>query len=858
MLRRRRALLALILTASLTACEPGSTPDDASSDAPLRDDAPVIDAGPVTPLPTDHCTYAPLPATARAGGTVTPGAVRAGVAIRAIEAPIGVALGGNTSRANLFGSQGTIDARDVRLSGSFTPSVGIETIPHAKALAITAGEETVVLLRTDLIFADDTITHEVTERLGPELAGKVIWTSTHSHTAPGSFSADLKFQVGAGPVRAAVRGALIEALVAAAEEALASRVPARIGIATNEHFDPEHHVSYDRRDENDDLFGGQERADERLAVIRVDRVDGEPLAIVPIFGVHSAILDDDVAVFSTDASGAFDHAIEEQFDREVLVMHVQGAAGDVLGASHGHLRFADEEPQWDFARNEECARFATAEIMEAWERAGSAMQDTLAMEMVTRSVEMGPSWETFTVRGGALSYAPWDGTRACDRVVFEADGLTVASPIDEFNAPGGASLCGDDADPQLPIARLPNTEGLFPYGSCASIPRVTRVLGPALSFEFGRMPICSGTRTTVGAWRLGDFLFGLAPGEPVTLWRDAVVARSPFPPGRTFVIGYALGHNGYLLTPEDWLRGGYEPSINSWGPLEGEYLGERIVELLALAATDVREDAAAGGADRVVAPSFTDTGVPDADPAPRAGEIPETIPTEVWMRRGIHPLTAQPSARVERVTGVARFVWIGEDPMTATPHVRLEREVDGVFQPVVRRSGRVVEDRDLLLVWTPLPLLYTAGEPRTHYWTLEWQAVSWEHGVLEDRAGLPLGRYRFHVEGRDYVVDSAPFEVVPGAIDVHASVEGTSIAIDARYQPREGWRLLDLEGPADHDVPVLAGPLEIELLQEGGGSETQSAPLASPGIVRVTPSGSGRVIEVIVRDRFGNEGRASP
>lgn len=851
------ALVSAIATVTTSCAAP---PPASEADASAHDvgtfDASLSDAGPPTPLSTDHCEYTPVPATARAGTTVVAGSIRVGVAERAIEAPVGVALGGNTSRANLFESAGQIDARDVRLSGSFTPSVGIETIPRVKAIAITAGDETMVLLRTDLIFADDTITHEVTERLGPELAGKVLWTNSHSHTAPGSFSADLKFQVGAGPVRERVRRIVVERLVETAEAALAAREPARIGIATDENFDPDHHVSYDRRPENDVFFGGEERADRRLALIRIDRADGSPLAIVPIFGVHSAILDDDVSVFSTDASGAFDHAIEEQFDREVMVMHVQGAAGDVLGESHGHLAFAEGEPRWDFARNEECARFATDALMDAWERAGDVMRDDLSMEMVTRSVPLGPDWETFTTRGGELAYAPWDGVTPCDGQIYGSDGTTILSPIDEFNAPAGASLCGESGEPLLPIARLPGTMGVGPYNTCASIPRVTRVLGSALDFEFGAMPICSGTRTTIGAWRLGDYLFAVAPGEPVTLWRDAVVARSPFPVERTFLIGYALGHDGYILTAEDWLRGGFEPTINTWGPLQGEYLGERLGELLALAATDAREDAGSTGADRVVAPTFTDTGVPDADPAPRAGEVPSAVPIEVWLRRGAHPASGQPDASVPRVTGVARFVWIGEDPLSGTPHVRLEREVAGSFAPVRRRSGRIVEDRDLLVVWTPLPLLY-GGEPRTHYWTIEWQAVGWEHGDLAERAGLPLGRYRFHVEGTGYTIDSEPFEVVAGPLDVRARVEGAEIVVDALHQPREGWRLLDLEGPADRDVPVRAGPLEVVLAQEGGGSETITATLEAPGRARVTPSGSGRVVSVVVRDRYGNEGRAS-
>ncbi len=499
-----------------------------------------VDAGPPEPLATDHCTYAPLPATARAGGTVTAGAVRVGLAERALALPIGVALGGNTSRAAPLDAKGAIDARQVPLSGSFTPSVGIESTPMVKAIAITAGDETVVLLRTDTIFSDDTITHEVTARLGPAFAGKVLWSSSHTHTAPGSYSADSKLQIGAGPIRARIRDALIARMVETAQAALAAQVPAKIGIATNEAFDLENRVSYDRRSENDFLTGDAARKDQRLALIRIDGMDDRPLAVLPIFGVHSAILDDGVSVFSTDASGAFERAIEEQFDFPVMAVHLQGAAGDVLGESRGHLDYdSDSDPRWDFARNEECARYALPQFMEAWTRAGADMKSELEMEMVTRSVTMGPDWRAFTVRGGALSYAPWDGRRRADREVYGDDGA-ILSPIDEFNAPAGAGLCGGE-EALLTFARLPNVAGLTAYNSCANIPDATSALGGLLGFSFEEMPLCNTTRATISVLRLGDYLFPTAPGEPVVPWRDRVAAESPFPVERTFVLGLRAG-----------------------------------------------------------------------------------------------------------------------------------------------------------------------------------------------------------------------------------------------------------------------------------------------------------------------------
>ncbi len=825
--------------------------------APAPDDGGASDAGaPPPPLPasTAHCAYAPLPSTAGAGGAVAAGPIEVGLAELALDLPVGVALGGNTSRAAPIENQGWVDRREVYVAGSFTPSVGIETIPKVKVVAIRAGGETVVLIRTDTIFADDTITHEVTERLGPELAGKVLWTTSHTHTAPEQYSADRKFQVGGGPVRGSVRAALIERMTEAARQALGAMVPARIGIATDDAFDPDDRVSYDRRPENDSLHAGEPGKDDELALIRIDALDGTPLAILPVFGVHSAILDDDVSVFSTDASGMYERMLEESFDHEVLVVHLQGAAGDVLGASEGHLAYPEDEPRWDFARNEENGRWALPMLRAAWERAGEAMRDSIELEMVTRSIPMGPDWRTFTVRGGALEYAPWDGTRACDREIFGSGG-EVRSPIDEFNAPTGAALCGDPESAMLDIARMPNTRGLGPYHSCGQIARATEILGILLDMDFGPAPLCLSTRTTISALRIGEHLFLTAPGEPVVPWARAVRERAPYGRARTFVLGYAQGHNGYILGPEDWLRGGFEPSINSWGPLEGEYLAERVLELAELAVSAPREDAAEGGTDRVVAEAFDDGITPAPDPAPLAGTVPGTVPEEVYLRFAARPAGGQPPPVVPRGTGVATFVWIGEDPASGTPRVVLEREVDGGFAPVRRRSGREVQDWDLLLVWTPVPLL-EQDAPRTHYWALEWQAVHWAGG-LEERLSAPAGRYRFRVEGTGYAIASEPFEVVPAPLAVSARVEGAELAIELGVEPRHGWRLLRMSGVMNERVPLDAGPFTVELHRGAAVETLTGVPLAAPGSLRVLPASGATIERVVVVDPYGNRGEAS-
>ena len=77
------------------------------------------------------------------------------------------------------------------------------------------------------------------------------------------------------------------------------------------------------------------------------------------------------------------------------------------------------------------------------------MKANLPIEMISRSVETGPSASTFSIRGGALAYAPFDAAKTPDGKIFDTDGTTILSPIDEFNAPyewRGHVLQFDDAD----------------------------------------------------------------------------------------------------------------------------------------------------------------------------------------------------------------------------------------------------------------------------------------------------------------------------------------------------------------------------------------------------------------------------
>jgi hypothetical protein len=819
--------------------------------AACGDDAPTT-----TGVTTDVCNYVPMLPTAHAGGTVAAAPLQAGAAERILDVPVGTALGGYTDRAGFLGKAGIVDTRVVKISGTFNPSIGVTSAPRVKAVALTAGDETVILLHMDAIFVYEGMVYDLEQRLGPEYAGKILIAASHSHSAWAQFTGHGPLKLGAGEMRQLVYDRFLGAFEGAAREALANRRAAKLGVFYDASFDPMDQINRDRRGDNDDLPGGHVK-DNHFFMIRIDGTDNAPIAAIPIFGEHGTLNDGDNPLASADSTGALERVFQEQFDSKVVVMHMQSAGGDNSPVGHGGLDCNNKpgnasDPCFSWSAEEGHGRAAASTMMAAWQAAGANMRDSIELEMVTRSVETGPKAATFSIRDGALEYAPFDLTKTPDGVIYDDSGA-IKSPIDEFNAPVGAGLC-EKGDAMFPAANIPGTEGLLPYGSCLRLDAAGEILGEIFKIDFGvdeTHPVCEATRTTISALRIGDYLVGSMPGELTVMLASYLRSKSPVAEDHTILLGYSQGHVGYMLRPEDWLKGGYEPSVTFWGPLEAEYIGERLLELMSLAMTSMREDASSASANRLAVATMTDNLDID-DPAPMAGTVPTTVPATTWSRTGT-PTQAQPAAQIARVSGIATFVWIGDDPNVQTPHVTLQREESAnTFVNVTRRSGRVVEDQEIVLAYTPNPL-QRGTSPQTHYWVAEWQAVPWLGAAadsLDERGNVPLGNYRFHVEGQGWSLDSSPFEVVAGGLDATATRVGNTIHTTVRWHAPKGWRLMDMNLKSNQPVPVRSQAVTIELRTSAASLGSTAGTTDANGNVDVPDNVAATAVRVT--DRFGN------
>lgn len=793
-----------------------------------------------------HCTFETPPVRAERP-PIAPGKIRAAVVSAILPLPIGSPLGGYGARLRGFAQAIATDARARRFTSGFVPSVGMHDAPHADVLAIEAAGETFVLVRVDAPYVTENSLFELERAASPDgaLRGRIMLTASHSHAGYGSWQPTFTLMVGSDKPRRDAAERVVGAIAGAVKQALSKLEPARLGIAVDSSFDPKNTVSRDRREENNALPGGKGK-DPIVWALRVDRADGSPLAAVVDLAIHGTVGGERNPLASTDAPGAIARALTSELGYPVL--HVQGAAGDVSPADpKGRNKCPDAARCLDMPMLEVLGARAAALVGPLVK--GIKTGDQAALEVVTRTFYTGRNAKVHRPDGTVLEYAPADDGYEPDGKILE--GGKVVTPIDEFNTEGGAGLCGGTAASGS-FSPIPGTAGMGPYASCIDVTR-----GKNIMFSFFEVPadvpvpLCDTIRATTTAVRIsgtpsGDYLILGVPGEPTAPFAAYLRSRSPAG-ARTLLVGYTDEYAGYMLTAEDWLAGGYEPGTNIWGPLEGEVIMDGLLDAAKLAWTPALEDPEKGSSrfvDYVYPPSPALQLTVTSD----HGTVASTLPEGMWWPDA---LNAAPGGSVARAVGVARFAWNGGDPGVDAPRVSIEHESGGVFAPIA-----TAEHGAVVLTYTPDPL--KAALPTRHVYGATWQPVPakpFSFAAPNAAFSLPLGRYRFHVEGFaqsgsgrvPYSILSEPFDVTPAPLASGSSASATTIKALLGSAP--GMRALR-ETDSDSDI-ALPGPWTVEVTMSDDTKKTITVTPDAKGTATVDLSGAK---SVDVRDPFGNGG----
>ena len=727
-----------------------------------NDPAPIDTTTPPPPprdTGTSPVVYAPLEA----------GAPLVGAAEGDLELPIGTPLGGFTARCKCLLGFSTQDIRDSMYANGFVPSTGVQTYPGIKVIWLANGDDHLVITKTDSIYSFDGLVGAITERLeratGVPLDGRVIHTANHSHSSFGTFSDAPTFYLGGDTLVRENFDRMADQIAEVALEAYDELEPGRVGVGWGLDWDPNDEVYRDRRGENNELHVWPDAEpgmgkDPHLGLIRVDDAQGRPLAMVVNFGMHGIIGSESSPMVSTDSGGHLETYLEESFDHEVVVMFAQGSGGDASPAGRGS----------DFAKMESIGLIGTDKIRDVFDQ------------------------------------VPYGGLFCGEGSLSGVIGSDIGSSAPEYEK------CADVAD-LAPLVEL--FFGLEEESFPLPLPETQKAATTVT--RLGPVPTLRPDGTVVTE----DLLLGFFPGEATAMygeqWRRRV--RDELGDHQAMMISYAQDHEGYLLIPEDWLLGGYEPDITVWGPLAAEHTMEgALLGAKEVLGTTLREDPDPEGI-------YTPTTYPDRpletytpDPTPRAGtRITEPLTGEERLWTWYHRDGQVPAeelvipSEVPRVQGVVQLAWEGGDPSLDNPAVTIEvLGDDGTWSPLTSRSGRVITegDHDVLLGYTPHPLAPWT-ELQEHRWWATWQAV----GHVHDRLSLPLGTYRvvltrgFTVAPQEHLVE---VRGEPGTRRIpHGALEVGS----ARQQGRD---VLTIHRHGVEQVGLEAGELGVQVVASVG------------------------------------------
>ncbi|MCB9727400.1 MAG: neutral/alkaline non-lysosomal ceramidase N-terminal domain-containing protein [Deltaproteobacteria bacterium] len=514
----RLLLLGAALAVATAGCGGGDEGEDTADSAPdVEADAvadvsvpdATADVGPDADAIADADAELP-PDPAYANVPPASAVLEAGVG----ERPLGFPVGAST--VGLSPAKGAISP----WSDSFPGTDAIHTTVTARALVLRREGKAMVLMRTDTIGMWQDIVRDVASSLRDlgrgDLADGLIIGATHTHSSGGRVFDHLVGEVAIGGFLPAfyerMRNALVETVLAAD----AAAVPATIGHTTLQVAS----IHNDRRCENGPV------QDDTMGLIKVDGLDGTPVALVVNYSMHGTVVGHGDTVLSSDAPGAVEDGIESRLDGRTVI-YMQSWAGDMQ--PHGPSEMATDQGfdlRSSYATLDRIGAAAAAAVIPALD--GIVMEAEPELDVLTVSV---PLRNDLINPDGSFDKTPFGGIFCLSADQNCGAEQVVYTPADLHCIP------------------FPEDETVF--------------------------------WTLLTAARIGGLGLVSLPGEPLTSVGTELRAKALAASGLDdmFVLGYTQGYLGYLLHPDDFFLGGYEANGSLMGPGFANYLIARGTEI---------------------------------------------------------------------------------------------------------------------------------------------------------------------------------------------------------------------------------------------------------------------------------------
>jgi len=421
------------------------------------------------------------------------GKLRAGVGMRIINPPLDSPMAGFCAREG--------------------GAIGVHDDLTAKALVLEDEGRVVVIVCLDIIY----ITLQRTQRIRRAInkatgipVENIMISTSHNHSGPDLDAPECEEW-----------SSLFEAkVVDAVCDAWSCREDVSIGVGVGNVTG----IGVNRR--------GKDSIDNSVGVLRVQKPNGRPLAILINYTCHAVVLGPDNRLISADYPGYAQRYVKAMLGCEdAVVMFTNGAAGDInTGHSADVSALGGFIPGRTFERADELGK-----------RLADAVIETLGTIQESREAVVD------------AATCPWEARYRRDLPSPEETMERIKQlekQLDELKGSTGKDMDSVRLDLIYQDIIMRNLK------------------------EIGNAP--SGNRLTeIQGIRVGDAVFVSLPGEAFVDIGLAIKAKSPFP--YTFAVGYANDYIGYVPTKEAFLEGGYEVSSSKFPPEIGEELVEAAV-----------------------------------------------------------------------------------------------------------------------------------------------------------------------------------------------------------------------------------------------------------------------------------------